>query len=99
MGFRMNIGLPGPFRYSVGAPKVGRVVRSAGKAGKAIAKDARQCHEARDARPASQPRTMQRQEPTWSSPAEPDWALGILIVAGLLALIVGIPLLLSWIAG
>jgi len=45
MGFRLNIPLPGPFSYSVGAPKVGRAV---GKAAKAIAKDARQCREARE---------------------------------------------------
>jgi len=92
MGFRMNIPLPGPFSYSVGAPKVGRAV---GKAAKAVAKDARQCREARDARPVQQAQPAPRTAPQYGygpkpvRPApSPDSAFGgVLLALGLLTLV------------
>lgn len=83
----MNIPLPGPFSYSVGAPKVGRAVN---RAAKTLAKDTRKRREARYTQPAPRPQctAASQQAANDSGANDSGAAVGITRVLVLLTLLV-----------
>ena len=97
MGLRMNIPLPGPFSYSVGPPKVGRAVRAVGKAGKVIAKDARQCREARAAQrgvpPPYNPVSPPQYGPNYVRPAPQKSTVGAIMLGFIILALVAMSIL------